>query len=80
VQTISLTRSVSVLAGGVGVATQAYWRLLLVQVKPLPRFFSQIGFPVAAAVAKVSVQRSWCQTDHSISFSGQAKLPTVCQQ
>jgi hypothetical protein len=37
----------------VGVATQAYWRLLLAQVKPLPRFFSQLDFAVAAALPKV---------------------------
>lgn len=35
-------------------ATQAYWRLLLAQVKPLPRFFSQLDFAVAAAIAKVT--------------------------
>lgn len=29
-------------------ATQAYWKLLLAQVKPLPRFFSQLDFAVAA--------------------------------
>lgn len=40
-------------AGGVGVATQAYWQLLLAQVKPLPRFFSQLDFAVAAEAAKV---------------------------
>jgi len=39
-------------AGGLGVATQTYWRLLLAQVKPLPRFFSQLDFAVEAA-AKV---------------------------
>lgn len=36
-------------------ATQAYWRLLLAQVKPLPRFFSQLDFAVAAEAAKVIV-------------------------
>jgi len=39
-------------AGGLGVATQTYWRLLLAQVKPLPRFFSQLDVAVEAA-AKV---------------------------
>lgn len=34
-------------------ATQAYWQLLLAQVKPLPRFFSQLDFAVAATAAKV---------------------------
>ncbi len=38
-------------AGGLGVATQAYWQLLLAQVKPLPRFFSQLDFAVAADTA-----------------------------
>ena len=34
-------------------ATQAYWRLLLTQVKPLPRFFFQLDFAIAATTAKV---------------------------